>query len=243
VRRELWEELGASIATAGRVFLASSPSDAGLAVQHFFLARLTWLDESARSGPELDDPSRGGYDLDRVDLRGDDLERIDLKPTVLKEFILANREVLLTTAVTMNSPVTEIIVRAVIRRDDQILLARQRTRSWSFLPGGHVEPGERVEAALVRELAEELATEATIVGFDGVVEHGYVENDITHHELNVVFEVDIANGKPVSQEDHLEFHWLPLGQLADADVRPELLKTALVVTGEGSLPFWRGENG
>ncbi len=80
------------------MFLFSSPSDAGVAVQHFFVARLTKLDESARSGPEFSDPSRGGYDLDRIDLQGDDLASIDLKPAVLKEFILANREALLVEA-------------------------------------------------------------------------------------------------------------------------------------------------
>jgi ADP-ribose pyrophosphatase YjhB (NUDIX family) len=96
--RELAEELGAEAAGASRVFLFSSPSDAGVAVQHFFVARLTKLEESARSGPELGDPSRGGYEVDRIDLRGDDLASIDLKPAALKEFILANREALLAEA-------------------------------------------------------------------------------------------------------------------------------------------------
>jgi ADP-ribose pyrophosphatase YjhB (NUDIX family) len=96
--RELAEELGAEATAVSQVFLFSSPSDAGVAVQHFFVARLISLDESARSGPELDDPSRGGYDLDRVDLLGDSLASIDLKPTALKEFILANREALLVEA-------------------------------------------------------------------------------------------------------------------------------------------------
>ncbi|MEY7972310.1 NUDIX domain-containing protein [Saccharomonospora xinjiangensis] len=96
--RELAEELGAKATDASQVFLFSSPSDGGVAVQHFFVARLASLDESDRSGPEFSDPSRGGYDLDRVDLRGDDLASIDLKPTALKEFILANREALLVEA-------------------------------------------------------------------------------------------------------------------------------------------------
>ncbi|WP_233573833.1 NUDIX domain-containing protein [Amycolatopsis panacis] len=96
--RELAEELGAKATDASQVFLFSSPSDGGVAVQHFFVARLAGLDESDRSGPEFSDPSRGGYDLDRVDLRGDDLASIDLKPTALKEFILANREALLVEA-------------------------------------------------------------------------------------------------------------------------------------------------
>lgn len=98
--RELSEELGAKATDASQVFLFSSPSDSGVAIQHFFVARLVGLDESARSGPEFSDPSRGGYDLDRVDLRGDDLASIDLKPAALKEFILANREALLVEAGT-----------------------------------------------------------------------------------------------------------------------------------------------
>lgn len=96
--RELAEELGAKASDASQVFLFSSPSDDGVAVQHFFVARLASLDETARSGAEFSDPSRGGYDLDRVGLGGDDLGAIDLKPAELKEFILANREALLIEA-------------------------------------------------------------------------------------------------------------------------------------------------
>jgi len=98
LHRELAEELGAEITDASQVYLFSSPSDAGVAVQHFFVARLASLDESTRSGPEINDPSRGGYELTWVDLLGDDLADIDLKPTMLKEFILANREALLVEA-------------------------------------------------------------------------------------------------------------------------------------------------
>jgi ADP-ribose pyrophosphatase YjhB (NUDIX family) len=96
--RELAEELGAKVRGASQVFLFSSPSDAGVAVQHFFVARLVSLDESQRTGPEFSDTSRGGYEVDRVDLQGDDLGIIDLKPPALKEFILANREALLAEA-------------------------------------------------------------------------------------------------------------------------------------------------
>lgn len=143
----------------------------------------------------------------------------------------------------MSAATTELIARGVIRRSGHLLLVRQRTKSWSFLPGGHVEPGERVEAALVRELAEELGTEAKVAGFVGAVEHRYIEDGVTHHEINLVFEVSIDATEPVSQEDHLEFHWLPLGRLADADVRPGALKNALVAVGEDRTPFWHGWNG
>jgi 8-oxo-dGTP diphosphatase len=143
----------------------------------------------------------------------------------------------------MSAASTAIIARAVIRRNGHVLLARQRTKSWSFLPGGHVEAGERVEVALIREIAEELGAEAKIAGFVGAVEHGYLEDDTIHHELNLVFEVVIADTEPVSQEDHLEFHWLPVDQLADTDVRPETLKNALLAAGEDRTPFWHGWHG
>ncbi len=58
-----------------------------------------------------------------------------------------------------------------------------------------------------------------------------------------MFEVVIADTEPVSQEDHLEFHWLPVDQLADIDVRPKTLKNALLAAGEGRTPFWHGWNG
>lgn len=95
LRRELAEELGAEVAGVSQVFLMSNPSDSGVSVQHFFVARLLSLDESARSGPEFDDPSRGGYKLDRIDLRGNELASVDLKPHALRDFILANLEALL----------------------------------------------------------------------------------------------------------------------------------------------------
>lgn len=92
--RELAEELGAEVDRASQVFLFSSPSEAGVAVQYFFVARLTKLDPLARSGAEFHDAARGGYDIDRVDLRSDALECVDLKPEALKEFILSNRDAL-----------------------------------------------------------------------------------------------------------------------------------------------------
>ncbi len=124
-----------------------------------------------------------------------------------------------------------------------MLLAKHRTKKWSFLPGGHVEPGERVETALIREIAEELGTEAKIDGFVGVVEHGYIEDGTTHHELNLVFDVTITDPEPTSREDHLEFHWLPVTQLADTDVRPGAVKDALLAAGDDTAPFWHAWNG
>jgi 8-oxo-dGTP pyrophosphatase MutT (NUDIX family) len=95
LRRELREELGASADGCQQVFLFTSPAGEGVAVQHFFVCRLTHLDLGARHGPEFEEAGRGTYDVDRVALDDGSLGGIDLKPAALKEFILANREALL----------------------------------------------------------------------------------------------------------------------------------------------------
>lgn len=58
------------------------------------------------------------------------------------------------------------VVAAVLEREGKILICRRRPDQahplkWEF-PGGKVEAGESPESALVRELREELAIEATI---------------------------------------------------------------------------------
>ena len=112
----------------------------------------------------------------------------------------------------------------MIRRSGHVLLARSLGASWWFLPGGHVEPDENVEAALRRELAEELGAEARIERLLGVVENTYGSDDGAHHELNHVFEVTLAEEEPESRESHLEFRWLPRDELAAADLRPDAIK-------------------
>lgn len=100
LHRELFEELGATAKVVRQVFLASGPKDAGIAVHHYFLARVVSMDLALRSGPEFQEPVRGTYEVEHVDLRGDEaLAGIDLVPAALKAFVRANRRALLAEAV------------------------------------------------------------------------------------------------------------------------------------------------
>jgi len=71
-----------------------------------------------------------------------------------------------------------IVVAAVIEREDRRLLIGQRRRNdtsplkWEF-PGGKVEPGEEPEAALARELREELGATLEQAVEIGRVSHRY----------------------------------------------------------------------
>ncbi|KWX03223.1 hypothetical protein LI90_4274 [Carbonactinospora thermoautotrophica] len=137
-------------------------------------------------------------------------------------------------------PATEVIARALIVVDDHVVLARQVGRAWSFLPGGHVDPGEPVVAALGRELAEELDVTIAAAEPIGVVEHAYQENG-PRHELNMIFSVQISqpHGDLRSRENHLEIHLVPLADLPAVDLRPARLKDALAQWITTGAPFYR----
>ena len=103
----------------------------------------------------------------------------------------------------------ELLARAVIRQGDRILLAHMIGEINTFLPGGHIEPGEYAEEALRRELCEELGVEAEIGGFVGVLEHKFTdEHDRRHEEINIVFTATIKETEISSAEGHLEFLWV-----------------------------------
>ncbi|MCP2264355.1 NUDIX domain-containing protein [Promicromonospora thailandica] len=99
LHRELREELGATAKIGRQVFLTSQPKDAGVAVSHYFVARLVSLDLTLRSGPEFEEPVRGTYDVEHVDLHDERaLADVDLVPSALKAFVRANRHALLAQA-------------------------------------------------------------------------------------------------------------------------------------------------
>jgi len=73
---------------------------------------------------------------------------------------------------------TIYVVGAVIVRDKKVL-ATQRGyggyAGWWEFPGGKIEPGEDPEAALIRELSEELIADVSVERYFATAEHDYPE--------------------------------------------------------------------
>ena len=93
-----------------------------------------------------------------------------------------------------------LVVAALIRADGGILLSQRRADQslplcWEF-PGGKIEPGEAPEAALVRELREELGCEVKVGAIFEVVFHAYEAFDL----YMLVYEAEIVAGVPEARQ-------------------------------------------
>lgn len=103
---------------------------------------------------------------------------------------------------------------ALIDPDGRVLIAqRPEGRSmaglWEF-PGGKVEPGETPEAALIRELGEELGidTWASCLAPLSFVSHAYDD----FHLLMMLYACRRWQGTPTARE-HLALRWARVGEL------------------------------
>ncbi len=134
------------------------------------------------------------------------------------------------------------LARGIIYRNGKVLLAHQKGTDHTFLPGGHIDMGEPAEAALMREIDEEIGEQAVVKRFIGAVECIWTENGQDNHEINLVFEVDVpaldTSEPPRSRESHLEFVWETPSELESRNLLPATLVECLVNWEGGYHGFW-----
>lgn len=135
----------------------------------------------------------------------------------------------------------ELIARGVIRKGGAILVNYGRNAKtgerYYALPGGHIDAGEDARTAVVRECEEELqiAVQAgDLVFVSESIYPGRHEDDGKRHEIVLYFEAELKSepqmrdGAILSPESDKEFRWLPLEDVAGANVRPASFKEWLL---------------
>ena len=137
---------------------------------------------------------------------------------------------------------------AVVRHGNFLLLHRLAGDAFWALPGGRVEMGETAEAAVRREMREELCTDVEIGALLAVVENLYTYRNRPHHGIEMYFDVRLPAGSPLAGCEPFErvedggvgvdgvrapgtrllFHWFPIADLPSIDLRPSFLRDWLV---------------
>jgi 8-oxo-dGTP diphosphatase len=119
------------------------------------------------------------------------------------------------------TPIVLVAAAALVDSDGRVLIARRPEGKamaglWEF-PGGKVDAGETPEAALVRELREELAieTRGSCLAPVAFASHGYDD----FHLLMPVFACRVWEGVPQPREGQA-LAWVAPARLADYPMPP-----------------------
>lgn len=111
------------------------------------------------------------------------------------------------------------VVAALIEQQGRVLLAQRRADqslplTWEF-PGGKVEAGESSQAALVREISEELGCLAHVGELVETIHHAYPDFDL---EMPV-YRVMIIEGEPQAVTV-AGIRWVPYAELVTMPMPP-----------------------
>ena len=116
---------------------------------------------------------------------------------------------------------TILVVACALLSGERVLLARRPAGKsmaslWEF-PGGKVEPGERPEAALIRELYEELGIEVSMTALEPLcfASHAYE----AFHLLMPLYLCSSWSGEPIGR-DGQELAWVRPSQMHDYAMPP-----------------------
>lgn len=111
------------------------------------------------------------------------------------------------------------VVCAIIREGRHVLIVQraqvdQGAGDWEF-PGGKVEENESPEAALIREIEEELSLQVEVISFIAENTHQYASKKI---KLRAYW-CRIVAGE-LKLNEHLDFRWLIPSEIKIEDLSP-----------------------
>ena len=110
------------------------------------------------------------------------------------------------------------VVAAVIFHNNKILCVQRGDNKYNYIafkyefPGGKVESGETNEAAIKREILEELSLEISIDSQFLTVNHEYPDFILTMHSF-----ICSCDNPSIELSEHIDFKWLDKTELRTLD--------------------------
>lgn len=123
-------------------------------------------------------------------------------------------------ALSVKGVVLDAQGRCLLLRRSQICKAN--AGKWEF-PGGKLDPNERVDEALLREVAEETGLAVTVQRVAGAAESEMAERKIAY----LILEVLAGTSEVQLSEEHDQFMWVAPDQLADIELASQFRPFAL----------------
>lgn len=134
-----------------------------------------------------------------------------------------------------------LVVSAGVIRDGRVLMVqegKEYCRGMWGLPGGRVEPGERIGDAIVRELREETGLDVRIAGVTRVIR--YV-SQMGYHTVRFNFVVEPIGGElVVDGTEIIDARWLSYDEieaLPDASLRTATIARTVIADLRDSRIF------
>lgn len=121
-------------------------------------------------------------------------------------------------------------VRAIVVRGGKVLAQRPTddpSSPYAFI-GGEYELGDSLEERIRLEFEEETTAKLISARYLFVVENVFRWKGSLVHLLEHYMEVEIDRVEIESREPHLSQHWLPVARLAEIDLRPRVVRDALI---------------
>ena len=124
-------------------------------------------------------------------------------------------------------------VAAIIISNGQLLVQRPNDdpkACYAFI-GGEYELGDTFASRLSAEIDEETTARLRGAEYLFVVENRFKHGGVFVHGLEHYFLAELDRHEVQSRESYLAFHWLPMNRLAAFDLRPHIVRDA-IVSGE-----------
>lgn len=122
-----------------------------------------------------------------------------------------------------------VATKAMIIKDDKVLLVKEIPEMWWGLPGGGVDHGETVESSLAREIEEELGVPAKEVSSDFKITYYNIGNVVSGvPRMNLFYKVSLPE-ELLEKTDHIaEWRWLTKDEFLKLNMSPSYDKAELV---------------